>query len=153
VDAPTIELQQQALAQLQQMLDAAAPPQDGPPNDSERGDDQNPRSDSDGPTNGSRESSPYLLAELQLLHAWQVDLNRRTEELAGGQFPKDRPVDPRSEARAELAVEQLRLAEIVEKLLLPAGQADPTIPPAPTHDGLAQLDELLRTARGGSDGP
>jgi hypothetical protein len=153
VDAPTIRLQQEALAHLQQMLDAAAQSQDGSPNDTAGGDDRDLVPDQDAPPNDSRESSGFLLAELQLLHAWQIELNRRTEELAGGQLPIGRSGEPRAEARIELAAEQLRLAEIVERLLSPEGKKGPAVPPARADDGLDQLDELLRKGRGRGAGP
>jgi hypothetical protein len=95
--------QQAAVVRLSQVLDALAEdaaPRPGTGNQSSE-------------TASEQESTPkYQLAELKVLRAWQLEINRRTGEIDAAR----KSVDEQAELE-ELAIEQQRLAEMVDRLL------------------------------------
>lgn len=132
----TVQLEQLAAQQLEQVLRALM--QDVP--DQPADDQQSPAPDS--PKDDQPAGVKYLLAQLKLIRAMQLQVNEQTRALDQAEEPWDAD---RVERQQELVLQQQQLAELVQRLLAATG-ADPARPRIvrPPSDDLDSLDRALK---------
>lgn len=139
-DAATQTAQQQAIARLKQLLDAARSQAQQPQDDG-----QQPPPGQEQP--GGEQAEVRSIGELKLLETLQLEINRRTTELEGarpanGEFNAEQQTE-----LTELAEEQGKLAQIVLDLIQkPAEPMDDMLDPPAAKPGEAKPGEPKKPA-------
>lgn len=133
----TTDAQRSAIQRLQRLSDALADPT-GAKSDPTAQPNQSAETDQSGPPS-------HLLAELKVLRGWQLDINRRTEELANVREQQKQLSTDRQRELGELAREQEKIAELIERLASP--EPKPTKESLPTDKKSGVQDGLERALR------
>ncbi len=130
----TLQLARQALAMLQQVLQALMEDVPREPPDSRQ--EPQPKASRD----DQKANTKYLLAQLKLIRALQLKVNEETEALSQEPGPWE---ETRADRQQALVRQQRHLAELVLRLLGQGGAEPKPVIVRPPAEGLDSLDRIL----------